>query len=186
MRALVAYESMYGNTHQVADAIADGLTVALGPDSQVQVTSLEQVGSALPDELDLLVLGGPTHVHGMSRPRTRQAAVQQAASEHLVLDQSAPGPGLAEWLSHTRLPERLCWSAAFDTRAEAPAMVTGRAAPRIQKLLRRRGLQPLLNPESFLVNRQSHLRDGELHRARDWGRRLAYVLRDEAASAAGR
>lgn len=186
MRALVAYESMYGNTRQVAEAIAEGLTAVLGPDCKVTVSSLALTGPALQQELDLVVVGGPTHVHGMSRPRSREAAAQQAADKHLTMDASAPGPGLREWLGEARLPARHCRSAAFDTRAEAPVIFTGRAAPKIQRLLRRRGLRPLLAPESFFVNRQDRLPDGELDRARDWGRRLAHVLQDAAASAARR
>jgi hypothetical protein len=186
MRTLVAYESMYGNTHLVAEAIADGLAAVLGPDSQVRVSSLELDAVAPTEELDLVVVGGPTHVHGMSQPRTRAAAVQRAVKEDLPMDESAPGSGLVEWLSQAQLPRQPCWSAAFDTRAEAPALVTGRASPKIQRRLQQRGLPALLAPESFFVDRHSRLRDGELHRARDWGRRLAYVLRDEAATAAGR
>ncbi|HET6210567.1 MAG TPA: flavodoxin domain-containing protein [Jatrophihabitans sp.] len=186
MRALVAYESMYGNTRQVAEAIAEGLTAGLGPDGKVSVCSLDLTTQPLQEELDLVVVGGPTHVHGMSRPRSRAAAAQQAAAEHLPMDASAPGPGLREWLGRVPLPERHCRSAAFDTRVDAPALVTGRAAPKIQKLLRRRGLLPLLPPESFLVDRRSRLRDGELDRAREWGGRLARVLRDASASAVKR
>ena len=73
MRAIVVYESMYGSTHAVADAIGRGLAEAA---AQVIVIG---VGESNPDVLagaDLLVVGGPTHVHGMTSKRTRQAAVQ--------------------------------------------------------------------------------------------------------------
>jgi Flavodoxin domain len=74
MRAVVAYESMYGNTRRVAEAIAAGLqstcSVTLVPVSQLERESL--------DTADLIVIGGPTHVRGMSRTSTRKAAEEAA------------------------------------------------------------------------------------------------------------
>ena len=73
MRALVVYESMFGNTQTIADAIAGGLA------QRMRVDAVE-VGSApatLDDDVTLLVVGGPTHAFGMSRPRTRQDAATQ-------------------------------------------------------------------------------------------------------------
>ena len=74
MRAVVAYESMYGNTRRVADAIADGLRSTCSV-TVVPVSRLER--EAL-DTVDLIVIGGPTHVRGMSRASTRKAAVEAA------------------------------------------------------------------------------------------------------------
>jgi flavodoxin len=72
LRALVVYESMYGNTQRIAEAIARGLRSAY----VVQVVS---VGGARYEHVgcyDLIVAGGPTHAHGMSRPDTREAAIR--------------------------------------------------------------------------------------------------------------
>ena len=68
MRALVVYESMYGNTHLVAEAIDSGLRSA-GP---VQVASVADARYEDVRRYDFVVVGGPTHAHGMSRPETRQ------------------------------------------------------------------------------------------------------------------
>ena len=72
MRAVVVYESMYGNTHLVADAIGAGLSTALN-------VSVVPVSQAVLADASLVVVGGPTHVHGMSRAATRKAAVQDGA-----------------------------------------------------------------------------------------------------------
>ena len=67
MRAVVVYESMYGNTRAVAEAIGEGMRT-------IHDVVVVPVGKAGPDVLDgaqILVVGGPTHVHGMSRPRSR-------------------------------------------------------------------------------------------------------------------
>ena len=71
MRALVVYESMYGNTHQIAEAIARGLRSAYA----VQVVSVASAPDEHVGRYDLVVVGGPTHARGMSRPDTRQSAI---------------------------------------------------------------------------------------------------------------
>ena len=70
MRAVVVYESMYGNTHLVADAIGAGLR----PACDVSVVPVAEAGPAVLAGADLVVVGGPTHVHGMGRASTRKAA----------------------------------------------------------------------------------------------------------------
>ena len=111
MKVVIVYESMYGNTHHVANAIGAGLRGV----ADVAVVPVEQASEELVDTADLLVVGGPTHVHGMSRPSTRKAAVEGLAkNEALELDPEAEGPGLRTWiptLSHRSGP-----AAAFDTR----------------------------------------------------------------------
>jgi hypothetical protein len=168
MRALVVYESMYGNTHAVADAIGRGL--ARGAD--VAVVPVGRAGSDAVAEADLVVVGGPTHAHGMTRASTRKAAADQLAKGGtLVLEPEAAGPGLREWF------ESLAGSggkaAAFDTRVAVPAAVSGRASKGIAKRLRERGWQLVENPESFLVDKENHLKPGEELRAEQWGAKLA-------------
>jgi hypothetical protein len=67
VKTVVAYESMYGNTRAVAEAIADGLK----PLGKVQVVSVHNGGEAVADDADLLVVGGPTHMHGISTSMSR-------------------------------------------------------------------------------------------------------------------
>jgi Flavodoxin len=74
VRAVVVYESMYGNTHVVADAIGEGLREA----GDVLVTPVDDVGTELLEGADLVIVGGPTHAHGTSRGRTREAAAEAA------------------------------------------------------------------------------------------------------------
>jgi flavodoxin len=74
MRAVVVYESMYGNTHQVADAIGAGLRPAF----DVSVIPVSKATPAVLADADLVVVGGPTHAHGMSRAATRNGAVEAA------------------------------------------------------------------------------------------------------------
>jgi Flavodoxin domain len=168
MRAVVIYESMYGNTHHVADAIANGLAGV----ADVEVLPLEDANVDLLRAADLVVVGGPTHVHGLSRESTRNAAVESASkSEDLELDPDAPGIGLREWFAS--LPQLSADAAAFDTRLEANAIITGRASKGIARRLRKHGFEVVAEPESFLVTKRNTLVAGEADRARAWAERLA-------------
>ena len=175
MDAAVVYESLFGNTHAVAEAIAAGIREA-DPSARVTVT---RAGATPPGELgrvDLLVAGGPTHILRMSSPRTRQQGLQAiqkpAAQPHREPEPGAAGPGIAEWLAGLPAAQDGARGAAFDTRL--PSRLAGGAARPIAKQLRRHGYQPAAEPEGFMVNGgEGPLRDGELDRARSWGAALA-------------
>ena len=158
MRAVVVYESMYGNTHLVADAIGAGLEAAF----DVTVVPVAQAAPAVLAGADLMVVGGPTHVHGMSRASTRKAAVQAAdkPGSGLKAEPDAQGPGLREWFSSLgRFPVK---AAAFDTRMDGPAAFTGQASKRVARLLRAHGSDVTIQTESFLVTKQNQLVAGEV------------------------
>ena len=179
MRAVVGYESMYGNTRRVAEAIADGLRSS-GSVTVVPVSRLERESL---DAADLIVIGGPTHVHGMSRASTRKSAVEQAHKSAggpvLEAGVTEDGPGLRDWFGS--LGQISAEAAAFDTRLGAPVMFTGRASKGIARLLEQHGLTLIAEAESFLVTTDNELRPGEADRAREWGGQLAA----KAALAAG-
>jgi hypothetical protein len=165
MSALVVYESMYGNTRQVAEAIAEGLGTQAVPVSEATAGRLAGV--------DLVVIGGPTHAWGMTRAKTRQAAADGAAKpgSGLTLEPHATDSGVREWLAEHagKVPA----AAVFDTRIGMPAMLTGRASRRIARALRRAGVTLVRPPQSVLVSKQNRLLPGELDRAGTWGSELA-------------
>jgi hypothetical protein len=169
MRAVVVYESMYGNTHLVADAIGAGLRPAF----DVSVVPVAQVSPAVLADAELVVVGGPTHAHGMSRATTRKAAVEAAEkpASPLEVEPDAPGPGLRDWFG--ALGQYPAKAAAFDTRIHAPALLTGRASKGVTRLLRAHGFDVIAEPESFLVTKKDRLEPGETARAREWGASLA-------------
>ena len=170
MRSLVVYESMYGNTHLVAEAIARGLRSA-GP---VQVASVADARYENVHRYELVVVGGPTHAHGMSRPETRQSAIIASSREvdnlqHLEPD--AGGMGLRAWLDMLGLCDG--HAAAFDTRLHAHALLTGKASKGIAGMLYNHGFHLVAEPNSFLVDRHHHLLAGEEEQAERWGAGLA-------------
>lgn len=182
MNALVVYESVYGNTRAVAEAIAAGLNDAcVCPVSRARAAELSRCG--------LLVVGGPTHVHGMTTKRSRELAAEMARADgRFEVDPDADAePGLRSWLQELPAGGDGPPVAAFDTRLEGSPLVTGMASHGIARRLRRRGFV-LLEAESFIVAAsEGPMLPGELDRARAWGTELAVrVGSPQAALAAGR
>lgn len=172
MRAVVVYESIYGNTDRLAHAIAKGLAARV---DEVQVVPVEGADEETVRTADLVVVGGPTHMHGMSSERSRKMGIDAAAKDdELELDPDAEGPGLRDWFE--QLPETHAQAAAFDTRFDGPPLVTGRASKGIARRLRHHGFEIVAEPESFLVDKQNHLQADQLDRGREWGAGLATTL----------
>jgi hypothetical protein len=170
MRAIVVYESMFGDNKQVAEAIAAGLA-----DAGVTADAIE-VGVApttLGDDVDLLVVGCPNHAWSMPRPSTREDASTKV-DEPLV----SQGIGVREWLEQAALTPGVR-SAAYDTRGSRPKAVVAfdHASSSIDKRLVKLGGVRLLPSEHFVVvDMTGPLEPGEVDRAREWGRRMASVL----------
>jgi hypothetical protein len=170
MRAIVIYESMFGDNKQVAEAIAAGLAEA-----GAQAESVE-VGAAPSQvtDVDLVVVGSPNHAWSMPRPSTRQSA-QKEADGPLV----SQGIGVREWLGQASLPAGVR-TAAYDTRGSHPKPVVAmdHAAASIDKRLVKLGGIRLGKPEAFHVaDMKGPLEPGELERAQAWGRELGEALR---------
>jgi flavodoxin len=158
MKALVVYESMFGNTATIARTVAD----ALGGHFEVTLAEAHAAPPAV--GMDLVVVGGPTHAFGMTRPATRADAVRQGST-------AAADFGLREWLDGcptlTGTP-----AAAFDTRMSSPLF--GSAAHKAHRRLRRLGCVTVVPPQSFRVSgTPGPLLDGELDRAVRWAESVA-------------
>jgi len=164
-RALVVFESMFGNTEKVAGEVARGLRMAGMDTGLVEVHAAPATLSA---EVDLLVVGGPTHAFGMSRASTREDAVRQGAPAQ------RGDLGLRDWLRDVRLPEkRVPELATFDTRVTKVRWLPKAAASAAARAGRVRGLHQVAKPIGFLVDDlKGPLVERELERAFGWGRRL--------------
>jgi flavodoxin len=173
MKALVVYESMFGNTAAIGDAIATSLR-ARGLDVESGLVS--RIGPERTAGIDVLVVGGPTHVHGMSSPRSRQAAVADGKN---TFAEATVEPGLKEWLKQVYVGEgRL--AAAFDTRIDKPVVLTGSAAKGIGRRLKGRGYRLVTDPECFFVSAENTLVEGELEHAATWADQVADKVTAEA------
>jgi hypothetical protein len=161
MRSLVVYESWFGNTRRIAEEIA----AALAQEGEVDLVTVDEPLPPL-EVVDLLVVGAPTHIHGLSGKRSREGAVDQGAA-------GEPGIGVRGWIDSLPNGVRGPRVAAFDTRANKPVLLVGSAARGISRRLRERGYLPAAKPQSFFVQgTPGPLEEGELERAADWGRTL--------------
>ncbi len=141
MKALIIYDSTFGNTECIARIIAHTLRVH----DSVQVFSVEETNNIILKDADVLLIGCPTQRHGLT-PAVR---------------------ALLEGMPRGSL--RGVSAAAFDTRYHMSAWKSGSAAPRIASKLKRAGAALILPPESFFVSsREGPLEDGELERAVHW------------------
>jgi len=144
MKALIVYDSVYGNTEKIARAIAEAIT----PSYEVKVL---QAGEANPSELasiDLLIVGSPTHA-------------------------GRPTPAIQDLLNKVpKLSLKGINVAAFDTRISTKLVgVFGYAAGRIAGNLKRKGGTLIASPVGFFVTGgKGPLKEGELERAAGWAK----------------
>ncbi|MEV0067949.1 flavodoxin [Amycolatopsis sp. NPDC050768] len=167
MGAAIVYESMFGTTEELTRAVAEGLGAA-------DVVPVDTAPHDLAGR-DRLVVGVPTHVHGLSRPATRKAAAEQAPEGTQTHE-----PGMREWLAAFRILPPGLDTAVFWTRLAKPRWLTGSAARAVAKILRRLGHAPVVPPASFLVEAagsETRLVEGARARARVWGASQAAARR---------
>ena len=146
MKALIVYDSVYGNTEKIARAIAE----AISPPDEVKMLRAGDANPSHLESIDLLIVGSPTHA---GRPTP---AVHDFLNK--VTQQTSGGVKVT----------------AFDTRATAKfARIFGYAAGRIAGNLKNKGGTVIASPEGFFVTgREGPLKEGELERAAAWARAI--------------
>jgi flavodoxin len=160
MKAMVVYDSAFGNTEKVAQAIGQ----ALGPAEDVQVV---RVGEAKPEHLAglaLLVVGSPTQKFS---PLGTITNFLKGISQN-GLD------GIKVAAFDTRITE----SRVAEVRILAFFVrLFGYAAKPIADRLEKKGGDLAVPPEGFYVDgTEGPLVEGELERAADWARQIVATL----------
>jgi flavodoxin-like protein len=145
MSTVIVYESMFGNTRRVAEAIADGLR-------RMAPVDVVRVADAAPATAwaDVVILGAPTHAWSLSRPATRASAADTADRPRSTvrLEPDAQRVGLREWVDgNIALPHA---AVTFDTRVRGLGGAFGHASHALDRRLRRRGVR-VLESRSFFV-----------------------------------
>ena len=164
MKAIVVYESLWGNTAAIARAIAAGL----GPEARAMSTA-EATPQAIAG-VDLIVAGSPLFAFQLPTDKIRATIRKKAASFPTPPDLSHPP--LRSWLEI--LPAGQGHAAAFETRIWwSPGGATGA----ILRALKQTGYEPLARAKRFRVaGMYGPLKAGELERARRWGAQLALKM----------
>lgn len=160
MKALIIYDSAFGNTEQIAQAVGG----AIGSPDDVKVL---RVGDVKPDHLvgiNLLILGSPTQrfrplpsisnmLNGI--PQNSLVSVKVAAFDtRLTIEEINKTPVLAFFV-------RLSGDSAY-------------AAKHIAIQLKKKGGQLIVPPEGFFVEgMEGPLVEGELERAKEWAKQIS-------------
>lgn len=173
MKAIVVYESLWGNTAAVAQAIAEGI----GPEARALTT--DEASADLVETADLLVAGAPVLGFNLPTDSMRDNVARTEIDAPTPPDVSHPS--MRTWLES--LPHGQAPSAAFETRIWwSPRGATGA----IEDRLERAGYRPVVKAQKFVVEgKYGPLREGELERAREWGTTLAHVIADQSKVAVG-
>lgn len=160
MKAVVVYDTAFGNTEKIALAIGKAL-------EERAAVNIVKAGNAQPEDLttaDLLIVGSPTQKF---RPLPSVTA---------LLQKIAPNA-----LKNVRV-------AVFDTRISPEEVARvgilaffvklfGYAAEYIGKQLTKKGVELLTSPQGFYVQgTQGPLLEGELERAAAWAKQIAERL----------
>ncbi|WP_282778047.1 flavodoxin family protein [Phaeodactylibacter xiamenensis] len=163
MKALVWYDSFFGNTQQIAEVVAE----AIRP--YVRVVELQRIQNASPEDVeraDILIVGSPTR--GFQPSEDTKTLLRQLPRHAL----------------------RGMWVAAFDTRIALHTIENGLfrwivktggyAASTIHKSLLRHDGQAVIAPDGFCVtDKEGPLMEGELQRARAWGNTIGQIVGEE-------
>lgn len=152
MQTVVIYDSKFGNTERIAEAIGRGAG-AFGDVRVMSTAEAAAVARTLAERPDLLLIGGPTQKRG-------------------------PSPALRAFMDALPVPLRGVPTASFDTRYRGPLLLMGSAAAGVAKVLTRAGAETVAPPESFFMQRGGRLElqqldPGEVERAEAWGLAVA-------------
>lgn len=143
MKVLVVYDSKYGHTEMIAKVI--------GRETGGRVLLVSELSPGDMDELDLLVIGSPTHGGWYTE------GIKELLGSFIVLQ----GVKIA----------------VLDTRTRRSLF--GFAAHRMARSLEAKGWNLLAPPEGFVVlGVKGPLREGELERAAGWAKSIMHKLEE--------
>lgn len=151
MNTLVLYDSFFGNTEQLAVAMARSLMIH-GP---ARSAHLNETPYTHLRDVDLLIFGCPTQMWNLT-------------------------PDMKVWLQRAPVdalwgPRVAC----FDTRLRGPLWLGRHAAPLLARALRRRGVTLIAPPEGFFIREPEHrLERGEVERAVAWALGVGEMARE--------
>ena len=160
MKALVVYDSEFGNTKQVAMAIGG----VFGSQDEVEVLRVGEVKVDQIKGIDYLIVGSPTQ---RFRPTP-------ATSDFL---KQIPTAGL-EGISAAAFDTRLTIEEIEETGVLAFFVrIFGYAAQPIGKGLNKKGAELVISPEGFFVEGvKGPLVEGEIDRAEAWARQIIQFI----------
>ena len=152
MKAIIVYDSVYGNTEKIAKAIGE----VISESGEVKVARPSEVNLSELEYIDLLVVGSPTHAGRPTKPvqeflsKIPQKALENVSTAAFDTGISGEGKGIG-----TRIVVK----------------IFGYAAGRIAGRLKSKGSHQAVPPAGFIVEgNEGPLKEGELLRAAGWAK----------------
>lgn len=148
MKTLVVYDSMYGNTEKIAQAIGNAIT------GETKVLRISEASSSDLNSIDLFIIGSPTQ--GFRATKPVQIFIEKIPGEALK--------GVRTAVFDTRLP-----SDDVGKGLRFIMKMGGYAAPLMAEAIEKKGAVLVQPPEGFFVkDKEGPLKEGELERAAKW------------------
>lgn len=155
MKTLIIYDSVFGNTEKIANAIGSAQSLQ----KDVTVKRVSEIEMKDLNDIDFLLIGSPTRGF---RPTEDIAAFLKKMPSEIMR-------GVHTAVFDTRIPSELIKPAFF----RAIVKKGGYAAPVIAKELEAKGAKLIADPQGFFViNSEGPLQEGELERAAAWANTL--------------
>lgn len=159
MKTLVVYDSIFGNTKQIAEAIAEGL----GTVSPADLFYYKEINASSLKHYQLIIMGSPTRSFNPS-------------PEMVTFLQNLPENEL-EAISICSFDTRILLSTIKSKALRWIVKTGGYAAKRISRLLQKKGGFLIGEPMGFYVTgEQGPLADDELIRAKNWAIELIHQI----------
>ncbi len=153
MKVLIVYDSFFGNTEQIAQAISDSLS----PKENVETLRVNDVKIEKITGLDLLIVGSPTRAFKPTK------AIVNFLNK-------IPSNGLKS-VKVSAFDTRILLSSIKSSALRFIVKIGGYAAKSVANRLKKKGGDLIMPPEGFLVTgEEGPLKDGELERAADWAK----------------
>ena len=152
-KALIVYDTLFGNTKKIAEAIEEGLSNIY--DSKLM--SAKDVRLNDIEDIQLLILGSPTHGGRYSEP--------VKAFFDTLPDKSLEGIKASSFDTSIPMDDK-GWFIRLLIKT------FGYAAPRISKEMSKKGANTIGSETFWVLDREGPLKDGEIERARVWAASL--------------
>lgn len=155
MNILIVAESYFGNTRLLADSMAHTLQ-AHG--HTATIVEVNDAPTTIPEDVDVLIVGGPTHNPGMTSPTSRARASGGKDPDRI---------GIREWLTRLNIPGEPA-IAAYDT-VTSTSWINGSAAKQMTKTLASHAKGKRMAIKSFVVrSKEGPLDPAQIVEAQSW------------------
>jgi flavodoxin len=152
MKVLIVYDSLYGNTEKIAQAIQEGMGA-----NEIQMVRAKDANASDLQGVRLLVVGSPTH-------GGRASAITKQFFERLNLH-ALDGKGAAAFDTGIPVKGQRFWMRLL-------IRTIGYASRNIAKLLAKKGASVIGKMTFFVNGKEGPLQEGELERAKEWAGKL--------------